>query len=100
MLSLTGPLPGEYLGQRHGSVKPAVHAHVELSGNRLEPPVAVAVQINHALSHAIPRPEGIMAKHEMYPVTVDLRVVRDTRPTPRAYGPRAVVVTNDQMLPS
>src|SRR5689334_15543786 len=61
---LTPVTASEDGGQSHWTKTPNVDPDVELPRLRLQPSVAMAVQVDPALVHAAPRPKRIMAEHQ------------------------------------
>src|SRR5215472_12406617 len=55
---------GENISQLDRSEIPYIHANIELARQRLQSAVAMAMQIDRALTHVAPSSEWVVAQHE------------------------------------
>src|SRR5690349_2892237 len=75
----------DQLVQQHGLKPACIDADVELALERLEPAMAVAMQIDRAAMNAVPGAEWIMAEHQPDALQRQLRIGLHARPFERAH---------------
>lgn len=81
LLPVASPWPGlapafQNLRQRHRAEIPDIHPHIILAQVRLQPPMAVAMQVDRAAAHIVPGPERVVAEHEARAIDHDLAKAR------------------------
>src|SRR3954447_18763846 len=91
-------LGGEDRCERHGAVVLRVHPDVELAWRGLEAAVAVAVEVEPALAHVLPRAKGVVAEDELRALDVELGVGLHARPYGLIERRPGVVVPGDEVL--
>ena len=89
---------GADLGERDRAEMPEIDADVDLTRERREATVAVAVQVDGPAADPVPGAQGVVAEDQPHPFGLDLGVVLDARPAGKVGGRRTVVVADDQML--
>ncbi len=71
----------QQLLQRDGRVVPNIDPDIDLTRQRLEPPMAMTMQVQCAAMLTIPATERIVAQHEIAAAPLDLRIRLNTLPT-------------------
>ena len=77
---------------------PDVDTYVDLTGQRLQTAMAVAVQVECAAVLAVPSTQGIMAENEAAALELELGVVLNAGPAGEGSDRRWIVVAGDQVL--
>src|SRR5712671_3211750 len=86
------------LAQGDRSEPPDVDSNVELPRQRLQPAMAVAMQIEPALAHAAPAAKRVVAQHQGYALRGDLDIRLHALPTVELRRCRRIVVARDEVL--
>ena len=90
----------EDIGQPNWPEILALHTNIELSRQCLQSSMTVAVEIDRSLPHVSPRPERVVAEHELLSIDLQFRIRLNAPPTGAAGHHCVVVVADDKMLPA
>ena len=86
------------LRQRHRLQSLAVHSDIELTGDRFQASVGMAMKVDRTFPHLVPRPECIVAQYQVLAILPKLGIVLDAHPPFRCRCCLRIVVANNQML--
>src|SRR5271166_990895 len=95
-----GCCPSDDFGEPDWSEIPHIHTNVELAWQRLQPAMAVAMQVDRSAVHLPPGSKRVVAKHQPAVIDSHFRVGLNDLPQRAADDRGIVVVADNEMLPA
>jgi hypothetical protein len=86
------------VGEPNRPKVPHIHPNVELAAKRLQSAVAMAMQVDRALTHVPPSTKRVVTEHKQRFIDRQFRIWLDTLPLDTFGHCHIVVVTSNKML--